>query len=397
MDLEQLDALLRQYGEAEQKIAATLVDLESQPTYKLVAHGTLRGATKERLQEALAAVPELWRAFTTLREVLEEARTIRGTRRSVSGDERRKLESLLAEPSIVVRVDQLPIDERTLLGPSQTETRLTPEQLLTHMAAIFERVTDGVGAVERVWREHVPRIDAANEALTRLQGIAQSHGLATEPALDSLRDAVADVESMLAEDPLGIGATQTQHLDAALAIAEERIGKLTRGRAELDDDLTRAGELLVRLRRERAESAAAVAEARVKIADYRPSDPMPDLIDRADGLASELDAIGAIADWREKRRRLDAWLARAEPLAAESARRLRDDRAPMERRSELRGLLAAYRAKASDLGLIEDEQIAALLRAAQQELHTAPTSLDRAATLVTELASALARRPKDTR
>jgi hypothetical protein len=47
--------------------------------------------------------------------------------------------------------------------------------------------------------------------------------------------------------------------------------------------------------------------------------------------------------------------------------------------------------------VVEDEENAALVRAADQELHTAPTSLARAEQLVTQLSAALARRPKGAR
>ncbi|HEV8296604.1 MAG TPA: hypothetical protein VGQ20_04905, partial [Acidimicrobiales bacterium] len=68
------------------------------------------------------------------------------------------------------------------------------------------------------------------------------------------------------------------------------------------------------------------------------------------------------------------------------------NRAPLARRDELRGLLASYRAKAGDVGVAEDPRIAALTRAAHQQLHTAPTDLARAEQLIAELAVAL-RRP----
>ena len=397
MKLEQLDELLRRYSEAERKIAATLVDLEAQPTYKLVTTGHLRGATREQLQDALNAVPELWRAFITLRDVLEEARTVRGQRRGLADDDRRRLETLLASPSILVDVEQLPIEQRTLLGPTEKATRITPEQLLAQMDATFQAVRDGVGAVERVWRDIVPRIDTATNALTRLEQTATAHDAAAEPALDSLRDTIRSTETELAEDPLGIDANLSERLDAAVAIAEERIGGLARGRASLEDDLSRAAALLTDLRRRRAASEAAVAEAAVKIADYRPVEVIAaGVVDGPGGLSAELDEIrSAGSAWREQRRRLDAWLARAESLAADCERGLATNRAPLERRSELRGLLDAYRAKAADLGVGEAEDVAALLRAAQRELHTAPTALDRAAQLVAQLARVLTRPPKD--
>lgn len=399
MNLEQLDELLRRYSEAEQKIAATLVDLEAQPTYKLVTTARLRGTTAARLQAALESVPELWRAFSTLREVLDEARTIRGQRRSIADEERQRLETVLASPSILISVEQLPLEQRSLLGPTEKETRITPEQLIAQMSATFATVTEGVGAVERAWRDVVPRIDAATTALARLVQTAEDHDAAGEPALDSLRDTLQEIETTLAEDPLGMDANSTARLDATLAIAEQRVGELSRARGSLDDDLARAGGLLADLRKLRAESAAVVAESSVKIADYHPIDVVPaELIDGADGLAAELGDIRALtSSWRERRRQLDAWLARAEPLSTDSAQALAANRAPLRRRGELRGLLDAYRAKAADIGLVEDEEIAALVRAANQELHTAPTSLVRAEQLVTQLSAALGRRPKGAR
>ncbi|MEO5842135.1 MAG: hypothetical protein ABIQ73_15420 [Acidimicrobiales bacterium] len=399
MNLEQLDELLRRYREAEQKIAATLVDLEAQPTYKLVTTARLRGTTAARLQAALESVPELWRAFSTLREVLDEARTIRGQRRSIADEERQRLETVLASPSILISVEQLPLEQRSLLGPTEKETRITPEQLIAQMSATFATVTEGVGAVERAWRDVVPRIDAATTALARLVQTAEDHDAAGEPALDSLRDTLQEIETTLAEDPLGMDANSTARLDATLAIAEQRVGELSRARGSLDDDLARAGGLLADLRKLRAESAAVVAESSVKIADYHPIDVVPaELIDGADGLAAELGDIRALtSSWRERRRQLDAWLARAEPLSTDSAQALAANRAPLRRRGELRGLLDAYRAKAADIGLVEDEEIAALVRAANQELHTAPTSLVRAEQLVTQLSAALGRRPKGAR
>jgi hypothetical protein len=134
-------------------------------------------------------------------------------------------------------------------------------------------------------------------------------------------------------------ANSTARLDAAVAIAEQRVGDLSRARGSLDDDLARASGLLTDLRKRRAESAAVVAESAVKVADYHPIDVIPaELIDGTDGLASELEHIRAsTSSWRERRRQLDAWLARAEPLSAECARALAANRAPLQRRNDLRG------------------------------------------------------------
>jgi hypothetical protein len=391
VNLEQLDELLHRYTEAEQRIAGTLVELEARPTYKLIMSGPQRGATGARLQAAIASVPELWRAFDSLRDVLARARTVRGTGRRVTDDEREHLEVLLAGPSILVDVEQLPVEQRTLLGATEKQTWLSPEQLLAQMSATFDTVAEGVAAVEQVWRDIVPRLDAANGALTQLDQTATGLGATDEPSLATLRDAIGAVERTLAEDPLGLGANATAQLDAAVAIAQARVHELATGQSSLEQDLERATALLGELRRLRAEVHAAAGETAAKFTACRVVEaPAAALLDGPDGIGSDLDEVRSLrAAWQRQRRRLDAWFARAEPLAEQLRRDLVTTRAPLERRDELRGLLAAYRAKAGDTGVAEDERIAALSRAAHQQLHTAPTDLPRAEELVQALAAAL--------
>ncbi len=67
----------------------------------------------------------------------------------------------------------------------------------------------------------------------------------------------------------------------------------------------------------------------------------------------------------------------------EQARRIaRENRAPIETRNELRGLLDACQAKTARLGLIEDLELSGMFKQAHDSLYTAPTDLFEATALV---------------
>ena len=110
--------------------------------------------------------------------------------------------------------------------------------------------------------------------------------------------------------------------------------------------------------------------------------PPPEL---ADDPGTELDRIERVARsgaWREARRRLEQWTHDTTALLEEAQRILRANRAPLEARSQLRGLLEAYRVKAARLHTIEDPELERIYAEARDALYTAPTDLARVAQLV---------------
>ena len=80
-------------------------------------------------------------------------------------------------------------------------------------------------------------------------------------------------------------------------------------------------------------------------------------------------------EWREARAALEQWSVRAESLLDEARRIAAENRAPLETRGQLRGLLDSYQAKATRLGLIEDAELSAIYDEAHETLYTAPTDL----------------------
>jgi hypothetical protein len=85
---------------------------------------------------------------------------------------------------------------------------------------------------------------------------------------------------------------------------------------------------------------------------------------------------------------------RSARLGEEVARLARSESTRLERRDELRGLLAAYRAKALALDLAENGEVERLWRAAEHVLYGAPCDVDVAERSVRELQQAIDRLQK---
>ena len=90
------------------------------------------------------------------------------------------------------------------------------------------------------------------------------------------------------------------------------------------------------------------------------------------------------------RRELDSWSVGATRLRDQLARVVASNRAPLEKRNELRGRLGAFRAKMAATGFSEDLVLRDISAEAHNELFTSPTDLVRAERLVTEFGNRLA-------
>ena len=102
-------------------------------------------------------------------------------------------------------------------------------------------------------------------------------------------------------------------------------------------------------------------------------------------LESQLQDVEKIARhgaWREARAVLEQWTTRVRSLLDQARQIAAENRAPIETRNELRGLLDASQAKATRLGLIEDPRLSGMFRDAHDSLYTAPTDLVEATELV---------------
>jgi hypothetical protein len=395
MYLDQLDQLLGHLTEAEGAMSANLVELDGHPTTKLLQSAGLTGTTAERALPAVKALEDLWTQYTALHQILQQARGVRGNGHRLDAAETARFEQLLCGQSIVLTGAQVPLAQRGLLGQTETTWQVSPGQLVQAMTITFDQARDVIFTVDRLWRDLVPRLDQLRRQLTELKGQAAPLGVAEQVGLPQLEAQVNRLGARVISDPMAAGDELTASVDPSLATCRSTLADLTARHASLQPDLARARTQLDEIVRLRDEGAGALVEARRKIA--RPQGLLEAigtaaLLDGRQGLAPWLhrlvDIVGQ-GNWQAGRRGLDQWLDNAR-RTRDAALTVRDaNRAPVRQRDELRGRLAAYRAKAAALGLGEQAELEELYAAAHEALYTAPTDLDRAGDLLARYSGSL--------
>src|SRR5580698_757006 len=143
MTIETLDAALRDWEERLRRVDESLLALEAEPTYQMLAPRSqtrtqVEGETKRVVEPALDALRDLFEQRGKLTEVLDRAREVRA---SMSGlafwaneEKERQILELLHGPSIEVETEMTPLARRALLDPGERDVRIVPEQLLAAMA-----------------------------------------------------------------------------------------------------------------------------------------------------------------------------------------------------------------------------------------------------------------------
>jgi hypothetical protein len=379
MTTAELDAALRRLTAASEAIGVNLLDLERDPTGALLEAATLTGETARAWASATQLLGSLWQRFTRLNELLERAASLRGSRSRLSPDREAELTTLLCGPSIELDPDHVPLGQRALLGERQTTTRVAPDELLALMSESFEQVMVVVTSAGSAWEALVPRVNRAREVLAELseQGATTDGGLDVA-SLDRKLDAVADV---LATDPMSASRDEIDAIETELAQLQAGLAAADELRAALADRITRARVVRDEVRSELHRAVEAYDEVRVKIGAR--DVPVPPEVDIA--LDAQLDAVVALADqcrWQGAEQALDEWQARVDELLDRARESVRASRAQIEARNELRGRLDAYQAMAQAYGVLEARDVSDCYERARTALYTAPTDLQRAASLV---------------
>ncbi len=392
MDLAELDALFSRYRDAERRIGANLVELDADPTLKMLAAGQPRGETARLIGPAVASAPRLWVDYELLRGCLGAAEAARGTSRRPTDSGLAEFARILTTSSVERAADDAPLADRTRLGSSPSTALVTVEQLLASMTKTYDEVRDAVTTVEAVWSKAVPRLGAARSALGPLREQAAAIEVLAEPALDTLAKLIDDVERHLGDDPVAVSDASLGALDAALELARSRVADLLIAHDSFAADLERARELQTSL----TENLNAVRESYARVtqkvvgaqgvADLADDDVAAYRLLRSEA-ASMLDgAVDRGVHWRTRRTQLDSWMARANALDAKLRAAAFANLAPIARRDELRGLLTAFEAKAAARRRIERPAIIEQLRAARDLAGRAPCDVGELTAMLDALA-----------
>ncbi|MCW2883303.1 MAG: hypothetical protein JWL58_165 [Streptosporangiaceae bacterium] len=392
MSREGIDHALRRLHEEKDRIANALLDLDTHQGYQFLKGAKLTGATVRRWIDIQTSVAWLWRLFDAYQRALASAEELRARHSRPNAEQLAELNRLLTGPSVEPAGAEIPLEKRTLLGPASE--RLTLDDVVARMTALYEETTDAVAATDAVWSALLSRLAEAEEDWRATEGLARSLEV-SDPELDGIGRRLAEVRALVVTDPLSLardGRADTRRIDEVRA----GLAPFRRGLEEAATIRDEHGERLRRIEVSTGLVEAAEAEARqvrdlvlVKIA----SPVLPDVPALAPVLADRVTALGGLREqgrWPELAVALNE-LDRAAAEALDHARAVHGTIAGLlDRRNELRGRLEAYRAKAGRLGLVEEPEPARLYEQAQELLWTSPCDLRQATVAVAAYQRAVA-------
>jgi hypothetical protein len=392
MTIQEIDSTIRRLRDAAEQISANLLELELDPNRKLLEASELQGESATRWAEASASHAQLWQWYSLLDGLLDRAAGLRGTRTRLTASQLTELSELLEGASIEFSSEHVPLEERELFAGSQARRRCTADDLLARMSVEFDRSKTVVAAIGKAWDTFVPRMSAARAALDESAQLARALGDGEPPELDLARRRLTELAGALSKDPLSVSAEDIERLETSLQAIRQDLDGVEEVRREIDRLLVAAHDLLAELRRAAQEGKTTHEEVLIKITAAAAPEPLG--LDSA--LERQLEDVAELsrrAAWREARAALEQWRTRARSLLDQERQITAENRALLETRGELRGLLDAYQAKAKQLGLIEDPELSGMFDQAHEALYTAPTDLGQATELVRSYQQALPESP----
>jgi hypothetical protein len=353
-----LDAELTRRVEAQNHLADALVELERHPGNRLLGSAALTGTTAARWATVRDLLPRLWTDLATHRVVVAAACAVR-TRRPRPGErEWAELHELLVARTVEA-------------------SALTLGELAARMEGRIREVADVLEAAETVHLAALAGLGPLVERVRDAQGRGRELLEPDDPdaaVLAALATAVDERLATCTNDPLSLPARLPLDLadglgDGLYAI-EARLAELATVRDGWADRRRAVADAVAALDPLWAREAQARDEALARVAVVLPpaADPRPALHRRLAALPMSRPQAAALAALPG----LDA-----DASAAADALRRAVERATgvTDRRAELAGRFAAYRAKALRLGVSDDPAVVALATQVRALLATPRTDL----------------------
>lgn len=350
---------------AYQRIAAKMYTLDAHAGRRFLRGGRLAGATARTAQAVETDAARLWSRFNELRRLADKipAHPDELGRKALA-----ELEELLSRPCVEVDAAGVP-------GFASGEPGAEVLPLADFAAAIetdCARLLDQCATVDAACGVVADAAAALTAGLAEAERLAETLGMSGNADLAQLRtDRARALDEALA-DPLA--APGFAELSARVDAFGRRLSELDALEHELPQRLESLRERLTGLAETETRTAETCRLAAQKI--LAPAPPrfdaaVPRLRQRLDGLArrsSASDRHGLAAE-------LAAVTAEVDRAERDSGRAADAAEALLDRRTELRGRLAAYTRKAARVGVIEDSSVAAAARAAREVLALAPCDL----------------------
>jgi hypothetical protein len=330
-----------------------------------------RGVTREKAARAVDALDHLLEQYELLAHVVDEAADLTKKTRVFRNYEAR-INDLLNGPSVVLRQEQVALQDRGLLDNEQRVIRATPGEVLAQMEQSFVQARDALSAIAEVSSSVQPRLAALKDKTTRLHNWAEVLKVASTTAEPDVSQALSDVE----RDPIG-SADEIGRLEEMISRRRDELQIIDADRKAVTTQLERGKTALLSLQDLAARSAAALDEARRTIA------PPEEL-----ALPGGDNAVASLAEWlRTLEHNFAEGRIKAVKVGMEKWEREISDqlsvaracydhnRALLDERAELQGRFKAVSAKADILrsrGVVFGEAVGAASSQAKSVLDAVP-------------------------
>lgn len=381
MLLAELDETRNRLRQDTDAMATALMAAEADPNRAVLEQAPLTGQTAARWSEARTGLGQLWMWFTHLQDTLARVDRLRGKGWKLDRRRQEELESLLTAPSIELTTDEVPSSRRDDVGARAASVRYTAAELMNLMSTTLEQVRGALQGVGSAWSGLLPRVDGLQSELGGIEASAQSLGDSDRADLESLRGRAMEMATTLLGDPLVVQEHDVDDLESAIHAVRDEYERVAALRNRIDDELNRTRAVLNEVEASITDCSEAQIEAKRKIAGAElPSLPT---VDRS--LNRQLNQITDLVGrgrWRDVARDVANVEMRAQTMLTEARRIAEESRAPIKARNQLRGRLDAYRAKAQQVGRLEDSEASLAYDRAHRALYTAPTDLVIATELV---------------
>jgi hypothetical protein len=348
----ELDARSKEVAAA----VATLMELDSHPGLGHVRRYPPTGVTAQRWVVIERALGELWEDVGRMTSILDSARAVRTRRSKPDDDDRAELTRLLRERPLEVSRERIPLAQRVITGPGESVGYVGLADVADDMRAAYPAVAEFLDGVDRINTLVVERLGPLQKRL--------------DDAGSAGPKQIAELLAVSATDPLSLTAPDVEERVRVIAAEVDRrsteLAELAALQSNWGDAIAATVGQLDTLR----DAVARAADVRVRVEQTVVAGPLPVHEDAEPGLRAQLDSMTTPdpATLRSLRHRIE-----------EALRVAREDeelaRGLIDRRTELKGRLTAYQAKAARLELGEDRDLLASSRIASGLLHRQPCDL----------------------
>jgi hypothetical protein len=337
-------------------MSSNLVELDNHPGLTHVRRYPPTGVTAQRWAVIEKSLAQLWEDLGRVTSILESVRALRLRGSRLDDNERAELTRWLRARPLEVSRQRVPLSKRGINAPGEVVEYVGLADTVDRMSALYPGVVEFLDSVDEI------------DSLIA-KGLASSQDQLDEAGASGPPE-IAELLLLSATDPLSL---TKRDIEARLRVIADSVQRRLAEVAELEalqanwpSAVAAATAQLDELR----DAAQHAAQVRARVEETLVSGPLPAYADNEPELRAALTAMTVP----------DPLALRALHHQIDAARRLVRENEQLaqgllDRRTELKGRLTAYQAKAARLGLGEDPDLLASGQIAEGLLSRRPCDL----------------------